>query len=1142
VAESPIRLGPFTLTEPLGEGGMGEVWAGEHHALRLPVAVKVVRGQRRSDPAYQRAFRTEVRAMAGLDHPHVVRVYDTDRVPTHAARASGGRLEAGAMYLVMERLAGDLAQQLQSSLDWRAFREITRALLRGLAHAHARGVLHRDLKPANILVNSERVVKITDFGLAQLERLSEAPEAAGTPTYMAPEQLYGRWREAGPWTDLYALGNVCWEMATGSPPFGVLSLREAVRTHAVVPLPSLVPRMAVPTGLEPWLRRLLCKDPFERFQRCADALVALDDVDRVRAWVEPGGMGAGGIHPEDAPTELTRDQEPTSGGTEVLDDDDDDLPDATTWPAAAIASGPVHTQPPPMPPVAPPAPPSSPPLLGAGLGLVAQRRPPLVGREAEQGQLWQALVEVDRRGHAWGVVLRGGAGYGKTRLADWLLEAAHEAGVAHAWRADHVSQASPLAALVARVLDAEGLSGAALRDHLHDRLTILGLLDDLDPLQLLLDPRPGEPVPAGRALFALLEHLLAFHVRDRPLVLLLDDAALHQQSLQLARYLVRGPGRRHPVLVLITADDEVLAEIPPARAALDDLLSGPRMSAMQTGPLPRNARRELVRSLLGVGSPLVDKVEALTDGHPLFAVELVRSWIEERSLRAVEGGYALSRSARRGLPPDLARVWAHRIRWVLRDRPREHALALEVAAVLGDEVRIDEWIAATEALGLIAPLELVDALLDAGIVRPGAEGSANSFLFAHRMLREAVLDRARAAHRSARLHAAAAAALADAGARTAGRRGRHLLAAGHAQDAIAPLIDGATYAIQAGDARAELFLDEALDAMERARIPRSDPRRGRILVSQDDLAQLRMDGRQMESHALTMIAAAERHSWPDVALRGTRSLATAYRILGRHRDAIPLLLAASAMAAADGNRLQQLIIAHERANVLRELGELRDAMVRVDDAMRMAREVGEARVRPFLLINRMSTLLAAGRIDEVAPLHRELLELIEERPGSGSLTAQALQLEGELARHRGQLSRARDLYARSRRLYLNLGNDGHALFPALNLAMVDVLENHFRDAETHVEECLRGFRQRSAHLGEVWCHSVALPCAAATGRWRRFDEALQALLDRMSDPGIVHADLALLIHRAGTFARQAGRAVRARKALEAAQSQRDQLA
>ena len=568
--DAPIRLGPFVLTEPLGEGGMGEVWAGEHANLKLPVAVKVVRGQRRNDPAYQRAFRTEVRAVAALDHPHVVRVYDTDRVPTAAAKASGGRLEAGAMYLVMERLAGDLSDQLEH-LDWRRFRDITRALLRGLAHAHARGVLHRDLKPANVLVDRQRVVKITDFGLAQLERLDEAPEAAGTPTYMAPEQLFGRWREAGPWTDLYALGNVCWEMATGGPPFGVLTLREAVRTHAVVPLPSLVPRIAVPSGLEPWLRRLLCKDPHERFQRCADALLALEDVDRVRAWVQPGGIGHAGINPEDAPTELTRDEEATAGGTEVLDDEEEDLPDATTWPVVFTSAAPVATLRPAMPPAPPPSVPTSPPLLGAGMGLVAQRRPPVVGRDGEQALLWQSLVDVDRRGHAWGMVLRGGAGLGKTRLAEWLQELAHEQGVAHAWRADHGTQRSPIAALIAQVLDAEGLSGAALRDHLHERLQVLGLLDDLDPLHQLLDPRPEEPAPAGRQLFALFEHLLAHRVQDRPLVLLLDDAALHQESLQLARYLVRGPGRRHPVLVLITADDEVLSEVPPARQGLADL-------------------------------------------------------------------------------------------------------------------------------------------------------------------------------------------------------------------------------------------------------------------------------------------------------------------------------------------------------------------------------------------------------------------------------------------------------------------------------------------------------------------------------------------------------------------------------------------
>lgn len=1135
--EDVIRLGPFVLSEPLGEGGMGQVWAGTHATLQLPVAVKVVRSQRRNDPAYQRAFRTEVRAMAGLDHPHIVRVYDTDRVPTSASRASQGRLQAGAMYLVMERLAGDLSERLDD-LDWRDVRDITRALLHGLAHAHARGVLHRDLKPANVLVAATGTVKLTDFGLAQLQRTETAPEAAGTPSYMAPEQLRGRWRHAGPWTDLYALGTVVWEMVGGAPPYGVLTAAEALRSHTVLPLPSLVPRTPVPSGLEPWLRRLLCKREGERYQRCADALLGLDEVDRVRRWIRPGGWNTTRVAPDDVPTEL--DRLPLGGGTEILDEDETEPPDLGEALAAEGGAGPMRVRRPTVAATPPTAPPSSPPLLGAGLGLVAQRRPPMVGREALQGELWEALRRVDEGGHAWGVVLRGGAGYGKSRLAEWLLEASHATGAAHTWRTGRQQgpRAAPVAALLAEILGAEGLTGAALRDHLSDALARRGCADQLDTVHGVLDPRDDEPPLSGRQLFALVRALLTHRAATRPVVLLLDDAPQHRELLQLARYLVRGPARHLPVLVLLTADDEVLTDIPPARAALDDLLAGPRMSALDIGPLPRDARRELVRSLLGVGSPLVDRVVSLTDGHPLFAVELVRSWMEEGSLKAVEGGYALEPGARRGLPPDLSKVWARRIRWVLRDRPREHATALELAAVLGDEVDLEEWQAATEALALPPALGLVDALLDAGIVQAGPEGVARSVVFRHRMVREAALERARGSQRGARLHAAAAAALSDRGPGAAGRRGRHLLAAGHARDAITPLLAGASHAVLHGDPTAEGLLDEASEALTRAHTPPSDRQWGELLCAREALTRLRLEGAALERQALEIIATAEKRGWPDVALQGTRSLAGAYRLQGRHLDALPLLMAANAMARADGDLAQELLLAHERAHVLRELGRIDEGLSHLHDALQRAGSHPAAQTR--LAVNLVSTLLAAGLTEQAAVARQDLGPLLE-RHGAPRHHAHALGLDGDLARSRRSLEEAEQAYLAARRRYLHLGHDSHALFPSLGLAMVRIEENRFRDADALATEALQGFRQRGHVMGEVWCQAVRLPPLAAMGHWKPFDRSLQAVVDRTQRPGMAHADLLGLLLHAGRFARQAGRALRATTVDTLVRTQRKRL-
>jgi serine/threonine protein kinase/tetratricopeptide (TPR) repeat protein len=1129
MVDEQIRLGPFVLHEPLAEGGMGQVWAGVHEAMGLPVAVKVVHSQRRNDPAYQRAFRTEVRAMAGLDHPHVVRVYDTDRVPTSAARASRGQLQAGAMYLVMERLAGDLGERLDT-LDWRSVRDLTRRLLGALAHAHARGVLHRDLKPANILVGDGGEVKLTDFGLAQLQqRTEEAPEAAGTPSYMAPEQLRGDWRRAGPWTDLYALGTVVWEMVTGAPPYGVLPSADALRAHSVLPLPSLVPRFAVPSGLEPWLRRLLCKRCDDRYQRCADALIGLDEVDRVRSWVRPGGWSPSRVSPDDVPTELTR-EAPTGGGTEVLDDEaETEAPELTEYTELTELDhgpGPMRVRLPLIPPTPPGEAPSAPPLLGAGLGLVAQRRPPLVGRSELQVSLWDRLRQVAEHRHAWGVLLHGSAGYGKTRLAEWLLEVAHASGAAHTWRADQRPPhgTSPVASLLTEVLSADGLRGADLRAHLDEWLGRFDHAEVLDAVQGVLDPRDDEPPLSGRQLFGLV-HALASHVtQTRPLVLLLDDAPLAREALQLARYLVRGPARRLPILVLVTADDEAITDIEPARLAIEDLLSGPRMSRMEVGPLPRDARRSLVRSLLGVGSPLVDRVVSLTDGHPLFAVELVRSWMEEGSLRRVDEGYALEPGARRGLPPDLARVWARRLRWVLRDRPREHGTALELAAVLGDEVDLQEWRDATTALQLPPADGLVDALLDAGIVRPGAEGAGRSVTFRHRMLREAALERVRGSSREARLHAAAAAALQSGGLATAGRRGRHLLAAGHARAAVEPLLAGAAHAIRHGDPRAESLLDGCAEAMRRAHVPPHDRRWGELLCTREALTRVRMDGACLEQQAMEIIATAERHGWADIARRGTRSLATAYRLQGRHLDALPLLMAANAMARADNDPQQELLLAHERALVLLEVGRIAEGLDHVTTALQRAHDQPRAQLR--LALDHVSLLLAAGRGGEAGQARRDLGPLLD-RAGSARHHAHALELDAAVHRAEERFEESEAAYLAARRRYLHLGHDTHALAPGIGLSLLRIAENRFGEAELLAADCLQGFRQHGHTIGEVWCHGTRLPGLAARGHWKAFDASLEVLIARQKHPGFAHADLLRALAPAATFARQQGRALRA---------------
>ena len=279
----PLTLGPFELLTPIAQGGMGEVWKAVHSQQNIPVAVKMIHGRISKDEAYIRDFSNEMRAIAGMNHPGVVWIYDYGSLDATVAEASGGRLVEGSAYLVMEYADEGTLSAVRGVLSWTEIRALLLALLDALGHAHARGVIHRDLKPDNVLLcgpNSLRPgIKLTDFGIAHIQETEaldhRKEQMMGTRHYCAPEQALCWWRDYGPWTDLYAVGCLVYTLATGRPPFahyrGVDVLKAQVRETP----PPFVPRMTVPDGFSDWVACLLKKWPYQRFQCAADAARAL---------------------------------------------------------------------------------------------------------------------------------------------------------------------------------------------------------------------------------------------------------------------------------------------------------------------------------------------------------------------------------------------------------------------------------------------------------------------------------------------------------------------------------------------------------------------------------------------------------------------------------------------------------------------------------------------------------------------------------------------------------------------------------------------------------------------------------------------------------------------------------------------------
>jgi serine/threonine protein kinase len=262
----------------LGRGGMGEVYRADDLKLGQPVALKFLPPKLAQDPVRRERFFAEVRITRQLSHPNICRVYDI------------GEIE-GRHFLSMEFIDGeDLASLLKriGYLSNEKALDIARQLAAGLAAAHERGVLHRDLKPANIMVDGHGRVRITDFGLAiAAEEATDAAEIAGTPAYMAPEQLAGKGATVR--SDMYSLGLVLYEIYTGKKAFTATTLaelREQKETHTPRAISEI--REGMDAIVERLIRRCMERDPNGRPTSVAQLAVALPGGDPLAAAIAAG--------------------------------------------------------------------------------------------------------------------------------------------------------------------------------------------------------------------------------------------------------------------------------------------------------------------------------------------------------------------------------------------------------------------------------------------------------------------------------------------------------------------------------------------------------------------------------------------------------------------------------------------------------------------------------------------------------------------------------------------------------------------------------------------------------------------------------------------------------------------------------------
>ncbi len=724
-----------------GEGGMGVVYRCRDRVTGDTVALKrMVSPDTALTADYVAWFYKEARALAVLDHPSIVHARDF------------GRLVDGTPYLVMDFVSGPSLHDLGgATLSFPLIWSIVDQILGALAHAHAHGVTHGDLKPSNVVVLDHFPeapgVGILDFGLAWLNRdprderleglatLESPPHAgAGTPGYMAPEQIQHEMHHVSGPTDLYSLGCILYRMLSGKAPFDG-GAKELLQKHAFVAPPALVPMALGPAharhieGVVAFVTRLLGKRPWQRFDCAGDAR---------RAWqpfrpVAPAADDYVLPVVDEEPVCCSPASEPTR-------------PDGARRNTRRLDELREHAP-----------------------GLLSVRPSPLVGRDPLRAHLLglcQDMIEGRGTTHRL-VVLAGPGGIGKSRMAEWLCEHVHEEGLMVPLKALYREVQGPhdgmLGAVashfnfersdrfgIERSLIARWTEGASRSD---STLTLIaGIAEWLRPTP------PGKQPPLGPTgkRFTLdtldtrrqvIRHTLRRIAGKKPLLFWLDD--LHHASAAtldgLARIFEDEPEQRILMVGTARTDSGLLPD------ALQRLVDDVNGEVLPIEPLDDATIRRLLRAALPLDGSALDEAARRARGNPLFALQQLHAWALAGEVSFVNGSYEVSPAVLSLRPTTTAEFWDARLHAV----PERYRMGALAATALGAEVHRDVLTALLASLRL-RPERVIASLQDAQVLVPRDE---TALVWPHSLLREHLRAQLQALSEAPAVFRAAAAAL-----------------------------------------------------------------------------------------------------------------------------------------------------------------------------------------------------------------------------------------------------------------------------------------------------------------------------------------------------------------------------------------------
>lgn len=596
-------------------------------------------------------------------------------------------------------------------------------------------------------------------------------------------------------------------------------------------------------------------------------------------------------------------------------------------------------------------------------------------------------------------------------------------------------------------------------------------------------------------------------------VVVVDDAEWGAEDVAFVREVLVTPGTPVPALFLVCAGERATTP------ELDQLRATDGVPVLSLPPLPPPLIEDLLRDILCFDPAAAADVTRRSAGNPLFALQLVRAWADHGLLTLGERGFVPAPGA--PLVGEVREVWAGALNRVVAEVGG--ATAIEVAAALGAEVSMVEWLAATATLDCLPPDPLVEALFRAGLAEPTVAG----WRFAHPVIHELVEARLREHGRWAEVHGRLAVLLGTLPDVDPVRVARHLLESGAAEEAADLLLRVTRERL---DAFVFREVGPALELLRAAQdgFPETDERCGQMALLE---VRALVGGGQLDLADRAALRAAElarTRRWPGLRARALRYRAMAMEKKGEIQLAEAIFSQAEMLSEQLGDDENLAACLEHRGTLLRQQGEIPASRDLLTDALALYRRLGERRLIADCLKELGGTLIKAGDRVAAQPVLREAAALYLDT-GSAAGAAEALNNLAEIERQEGRLDEAATHYEEA---FATLDRSGHQAspIPLLNLGLIRNARSDWPEAATVLERARDLAVTAGRKAVELYARAFVLPSRAATGAWPAWDIDLARAVALTEETGLLDAEIADALGLAAEIAERAGQAERARRA------------